>query len=109
VGGVLLRFWFRLSLRTRLGVIASVFLTFAVVLLLLWYYDPSHFSYRNGWVLRFAPLLFLFWLALPDLVVIPWWNWLLMFVILLICAIKPFFWFVAVPIIAYILFAGRKK
>jgi hypothetical protein len=32
-----------------------------------------------------------------------------MVAVLLICAIKPAFWLVGIPIIGYILFAGRKK
>jgi hypothetical protein len=107
--GVLMNLWFRLPLRTRLGIVASVFLAFAVVLLLLWYHNSTLFSYRSSWVLRFAPLLFLFWLALPELAKIRWWNWVIMFVIMLISAIKPFVWFVAIPVMVYILFGGQKK
>jgi len=86
-----------------------VFLTFAIVLLLSWYYNPVHFSYRSGWIIRFAPLFFLLWLAWTDLKRIPWWNWLIMVAILLVCAVKPAFWLAGIPIIGYILFAGRKK
>jgi len=106
---VVVDFWFRLSLRTRLGIISSILLTCAVVLLLSWYSDPSHFTYRQSWIIRFAPLLFLLWLAWTDLKRIPWWNWLLMVAVLLICAIKPAAWLAGVPIIGYILFAGRQK
>jgi len=102
-------FWFRLPLRTRLGVIATIFLTAAIVLLLSWYYDPVYFSYRTGWVIRFGPLVFFLWIAWGDLEKIPWWNWLIILIILIICSIKPSVWFVGVPIIAYILFGGRKK
>jgi len=103
------RFWFRLPLRTRLGIIATFLLTCAIVLLLSWVNDPSHFSYRWGGILRFGPLIFLLWLAWSDLEKIPWWNWVIMFAILVICMIKPGFWFAGIPIIGYILFASRKK
>jgi len=106
---VYVNFWFRLSLRTRLGIIASVFLSCAVVLLLSWYFNPEHFSYRQSWIIRLAPLLFLFWLAWTDLKRIPWWNWLIMVAVLLICSIKPAVWLAGVPIIGYILFVSRKK
>ena len=102
-------FWFRLSLRTRLGIVSSVFLTLAVVLMLSWYYDSTHFSYRQGWIIKLAPLLFLLWLAWTDLKNIPWWNWLIMILLLLVCAAKPVAWFIGIPIIGYILFTGRKK
>ena len=102
-------FWFRLSFRTRLGIIASVLLMCAVVVLLSWYHDPIRFSYRQSWVIRFAPLLFLIWLAWTDLKSIPWWNWFLMMMVLLICAIRPAVWLVGIPIIGYILFAGRNR
>ena len=104
-----MRFWFRLSLRTRLGVIATVFLAVTVVLLLSWYYDPVNFSYRWGGVLKFGPLAFLLWIAWGDLEKIPWWNWLIILVVLIACGVKPAAWLVGVPIIAYILFGGRKK
>jgi hypothetical protein len=102
-------FWFRLPLRTRLGVIGCVFLISVIVVLMSWYHDPDHFSYRNAWILRLGPLIFLLWLAWSDLEQIPWWNWLIMLVILIVCAIKPGAWFAGVPIICYILFAQRKK
>ena len=102
-------FWFRLPLRTRLGIIATVFLTSAVVVLLVWYCDPARFSYRNGWILRFGPLVFLLWVAWGDLEKIPLWNWLIILVLLIVCSIKPAFWFIGVPVIAYILLAQRKR
>ena len=104
-----MNFWFRLSLRTRLGVIGVSFLILVIVLLLSWYHDPGNFSFRNSWILRYGPLVFLLWLAWSDIAGIPWWNWLVILVILIVCAIKPGAWFVGVPIICYILFAGRKK
>jgi hypothetical protein len=84
-------------------------MTVAVVLLLSWYNDPANFSYRWGGIIRFGPLLFFLWIAWEDLERIPWWNWLIMLVIIIICAIKPPAWIAGVPIIAYILFGGRKQ
>ena len=102
-------FWFRLPLRTRLGIISCSLLTCAVVMLLSWYHDPANFSYRSGWVIRFGPLIFLLWLAWSDLEKIPWWNWLILLVLLIACSIKPAFWFVGIPTIAYMLMAKRKS
>jgi len=79
------------------------------VLLLSWYQNPGNFSYRNGWVLRFGPLIFFLWLAWTDIAKIPWWNWIIIVAVLLVCAVKPGFWLAGVPIIIYILFTGRKK
>jgi len=79
------------------------------VLLLSWYYNPGSFSYRTGWIIHFAPILFLLWLAWTDLEKIPWWHWIIMFVVLVICAVKPGFWLLGIPIIGYIIFARHKK
>ena len=103
-------FWFRLPLRTRLGIISSVLVVCAVVILLFWYHDPVRFApYRSGWVLRFGPLVFLLWLAWSDLTRIPWWSWIIILVMLIVCAVKPSFWIIGIPAIGYILFARRKK
>jgi hypothetical protein len=80
------------------------------VLLLSWHDDPVRFApYRSGWILCFGPLIFLFWLAWSDLKKIPWWNWLIILASLSFCAFKPAAWFIGIPVIAYILFARRKK
>jgi hypothetical protein len=102
-------FWFRLPIRTRLGIISFALLAFAIVLLLSWYHDPSHFSYRSVWILRVAPLLFLLWLTWSDLKKILWWHWLIIVIALLVSAIKPGAWLIGIPVIGYILFAGHKK
>ena len=102
-------FWFRLPFRTRLGIIATCLLTFAIVVLLSWYHDPGNFSYRTAWIVPLGAVIFLLWLAWSDVEKIPWWNWLLVIAMLTICMIKPGFWFVGVPIIGYIIFASRKK
>jgi len=102
------RFWFRLTQRTRLGIIATLMMTCAVVLLLSWY-DTGKISRGVVGMLPFGVILFLIWLAWNDLEKIPWTNWIIMFAILIVCMIKPGAWFVGVPIIGYILFVSRKK
>jgi len=79
-----------------------------MVLLLSWY-DTGGISYGTVGVLPFAVILFLIWLAWKDLEKIPWWNWLLMGGILIVCMVKPGAWFVGIPIIGSILFVSRKK
>ena len=103
-------FWFRLSLRTRLGIIGSVLLVSVLVVLFLWYQDPLRFSpNRLAWLLRLGPLVFLLWLAWGDIAKIPWWNWLVILVILIVCSIKPFAWLLGIPVIVYFLFGARKQ
>jgi len=78
------------------------------VLLLSWY-DTGKVSQGIFGVLPFGVILILIWLAWNDLAKIPWWNWIIMFAILIVCMIKPGAWFVGIPIIGYILFVSRKK
>jgi len=78
------------------------------VLLLSWY-DTGNISYQVIGIIPFGVILFLLWLAWSDLAKIPWWNWLVMFAILIVCMMKPGAWFVGIPIIGYILFVSRKK
>lgn len=106
---VLVNFWFRIPLRTRLGIIGIVFLIAVIVLLLSWYRNPGYVPFRENWVLRFGPLIFLIWLALPELEKIPWRHWLVMLAVILVCAIRPGAWFIGVPVICYVLFAGHRK
>ena len=103
-------FWFRLSLRTRVGVISSAFLVAVVVLLFLWFHDPVRFPLQqSAWILCFASLAFLLWLAWSDLERIPWWKWFIILFLLVFCSIKPMVWLVGIPLIGYILFGGQKK
>ena len=78
-------------------------------MLLLSWYDTGGISYGTAGVLPFAAILFLIWLAWKDLEKIPWWNWLLMGGILIVCMLKPGAWLVGIPMIGYILFVSRKK
>ena len=104
-------FWFRLPLRTRLGIIGFGIVTGAILLLFLaWNAGAFFFGlYHLGGILLFGVILILFWCAWNDLKNIPWWHWFIMIVLLLICAVKPAFWLIGVPVIGYILFQGRKK
>ena len=107
-GCCFVRFGFRLSRQKRLGIIATLLLTVATVLLLSWYYASS-ISFGMSWFIPLGVFVSLFWLAWSDLKKIPWWNWVIMFGIALVCMIKPGTWFVGIPIIGYILFVRRKK
>ncbi|MDR0520883.1 MAG: hypothetical protein LBH00_03410 [Planctomycetaceae bacterium] len=98
-------FWFKLSLRTRLGILSTAAMAAVVVVMLSWFYDPDHFSYnRANAVLRYGPLLFLLWLAWADLKKIPWWGWIAIPVIFLFCLLKPALWLFGIPAVGFILF-----
>ena len=104
-------FWFRLPLRTRLGIVGFGTVTAVLLLLLLSWYAGAFllFLYHLGGILIFGIILVLFWLAWNDMKNIPWWHWIIMIVLLIVCAVKPAFWLIGIPVIGYILFQGRKK
>ncbi|MDR1964465.1 MAG: hypothetical protein LBQ50_11850 [Planctomycetaceae bacterium] len=101
-------FWFRLPIRTRLGIIATVLLVVAVISFALWTSDPRHHQPISA-VIKFAPILFLFWLAWADLQQIPFWVWLVMPVVLILCALKPALWLLIIPVALFSLFIMPKK
>ncbi|MDR0705927.1 MAG: hypothetical protein LBF88_13215 [Planctomycetaceae bacterium] len=103
-----MNFWFRLPIWTRLGIIATILLIVAVISFALWTNDPAHHRPMAS-IIRFAPILFLFWLAWSDLRRVPFWVWLLMPVILIICALRPMFWFFVIPAAVFALFVMPKK
>ncbi|MDR3197728.1 MAG: hypothetical protein LBU34_07645 [Planctomycetaceae bacterium] len=101
-------FWFRLPFRKRLGIIATILLVVAVISAVLWTNDPVHHRPITS-IIRLAPILFLFWLAWSDLQKIPFWVWLVMPVVLILCAFKPALWFIVIPIALFALFVMPKK
>ncbi|MDR0611129.1 MAG: hypothetical protein LBG58_13550 [Planctomycetaceae bacterium] len=103
-----MNFWFRLPIRTRLGIVAIILLIVAIYSLTLWMNDPTHHRPIAS-IIRLSPILFLFWLAWSDLRRIPFWVWLLMPIILIICALKPMCWFLVIPATLFALFILPKK
>ncbi|MDR0870888.1 MAG: hypothetical protein LBN39_08865 [Planctomycetaceae bacterium] len=99
--------WFNLPLRTRLGVISAVLLVFAAVLAAQAVNDPVH--HRLPSVIKWAALLFVFWLAWKDLEKVPWWVYLAAPPVLVLCLIKPGAWFVVIPALLFVLFVMPKK
>jgi hypothetical protein len=102
-----MRFWFRLPFRIRLGIIATILLIAATISVVLWTNDPGH--YRLSSIIRFAPILFLFWLSWADLKQIPFWGWLVMPPMLILCFLKPALWFIVIPAGLIALFVMPKK
>ncbi|MDR1269849.1 MAG: hypothetical protein LBK82_10020 [Planctomycetaceae bacterium] len=101
-------FWFRLPIQKRLGIIATILLIIAVISVALWTNDPVHYRPIAA-IIRFSPILFLFWLAWSDLRRIPFWVWLVMPVVLILCAFKPALWFIVIPVAIFSLFIMPKK
>jgi hypothetical protein len=98
-------FWFRLPFRVRLGVVAVVILVVAVVLGCIAIGDPVHHPIRRyGGVIKFAPILFLAWLAWRDFVRIPLWVYIVSFPVLIVCMIKPLLFFFVIPIVFFVLY-----
>ncbi len=105
-----LHFWFNLPIRTRLGVAAIVLLAVAGVLFTLPIIDPPHHEFRHGaGLVRFAPILFLLWLAWADLQAVPRWVWFVAPPVLIFCCIKPAAWFVVIPVALFSLFVMPKR
>ncbi|MDR2116488.1 MAG: hypothetical protein LBP87_08905 [Planctomycetaceae bacterium] len=101
-------FWFRLSLQKRLGIIAIILLIIAVISIALWTNDPAH-NRPVASLIRLSPILFLLWLAWADLRKVPFWAWLVMPVVIILCAFKPKLWFVVIPFTFFALFVMPKK
>ncbi len=105
-----LRFWFNLPVRTRLGVIAVVLLAAGGVLFALPIFDPMHHEFRHGsGIVRFAPIVFLLWLAWADLQNIPRRVWFIAPPVLIFCCIKPAAWLVVIPMTLFSLFVMPKR
>ncbi|MGL4594537.1 MAG: hypothetical protein ACRCUY_07405 [Thermoguttaceae bacterium] len=103
-------FWFRLPIRTRLGIIAAVLLVIASFAVIGMFHDPFHrFPTATPFVIRFAPILFLLWLCWTDLKNIPLWVFLTLVPIVILCAIKPALLFLVVPSLFVVLFIMPKK
>lgn len=99
--------WFRLPLRTRLGIVAAMLLVVAAVSIVQAVHDPLH--HRLSSVIKFAALLFVLWLAWNDLERIPFWFYLVAPPALILCLLKPAAWLVFIPATLFILFVMPKK
>lgn len=103
-------FWFNLPMRTRLGVAAVILLVSGAVLFALPILDPVHHDFRQGaGIVRFAPVMFLVWLAWTDLQRIPTWVWFIAPPVVIFCCIKPAAWLIVVPVTLVSLFVMPKK
>lgn len=103
-----MNYWFRLPLRTRLGIIATILMIVAGVSVFLASRDPVHHRPLYS-VIKFAPILFLFWLAWVDLKNLPLWIYLVAPPVIIFCCIKPAAWFIVIPVALTVLFVLPKK
>lgn len=103
-----MNFWFRLPLRTRLGIVAAILLAVAAVSVYRATHDPLHHKPLYS-LIKFAPVLFLLWLAWSDLQNIPFWAYIAALPVIIICALKPAALFIVVPLALIVLFIMPKK
>lgn len=101
-------YWFRLPLRTRLGIIAGGLLLAAGASMMWATQDPLHHKPVYA-LIKFAPIVFLLWLAWYDLQNIPIWVYLITPPILILCALRPRALIVIVPLALFVLFVMPKK
>ncbi|MCL2744843.1 MAG: hypothetical protein FWE67_13425, partial [Planctomycetaceae bacterium] len=95
-----MNFWFQLSLRSRLGIIAVLLMTVAGYSLYQYSCDPR--NYRPiGSLIKIAPILCLLWLALPDLEKIPMWCYLIAVPVIIFCMIYPKAMLLIVPAVLF--------
>ena len=99
--------WYALPIRTRLGIIAATLLAVAVLSVVQSFSDPQYTPLYG--IIKWAPLLFLFWMAWPDLERIPRWAYYVSVPIAILCALKPMLLYLVVPIAFVALFVMPKK
>jgi hypothetical protein len=99
-------FWFRLSLRIRLGIISVVLVILAAVSIFFWVSDPVHNRPISG-LIKFAPILLLLWIAWADLKKVPMWVWCVAPFVIIFCLIKPAAWLVVIPVTLFCYFVAK--
>ncbi len=100
--------WFSLPIRTKLGIISAALLGVAVISIILHFADPMHTKPVYG-IIKWAPILFLFWIAWPDLERIPRWVYYVSIPIIVLCALRPVLLYLVIPVGLVALFVMPKK
>ena len=103
-----MRRWYSLPIRTRLGIIAATLLAVAVISATLYLLDPMRTKPAYG-IIKWAPILFLFWVAWPDLERIPRWAYYVSAPVAVLCALRPTLLYFVIPIGLIALFIMSKK
>ena len=103
-----MRRWYALPIRTRLGIISVTLLAVAVISAALYFVDPLHTKPAYG-IIKWAPILFLFWIAWPDLERIPRWMYYVSVPIIILCALRPVLLYIVIPVGLVALFIMPKK
>ena len=100
--------WYALSIRTRLGIIAATLLVVAALSVVQIFAAPQEHAPLYG-IIKWAPLLFLFWMAWPDLARIPRVVYYVLIPVAILCALKPMLLYLVVPVALVALFLMPKK
>jgi len=100
--------WYALPIRTRLGIIATALLVVATLSVVQYFADPQRTKPLYG-IIKWAPLLFLFWMAWPDLERIPRWAYYVSVPIVVLCALRPVLLYIVIPMALVALFMMPKK
>ena len=100
--------WYALPIRTRLGIISIVLLIVAVLSVVQHFAVPRNTKPLYG-IIKWAPLLFLFWVAWPDLARIPRWVYYVSVPIAVLCALKPGLLYIVIPVALVALFLMPQK
>lgn len=95
------------SLQTKIGLLAALLLLGAAVSTLLWSRGVVH--QPTGAFVRIGFLLALLWLAWNDLARVPRWIWWFFPVILLVAAFRPYYLFIVVPAMLFLLILWPKR
>jgi len=103
-----MRRWYALPIRTKLGIISVTLLSVAVISATLYFVDPMHTKPAYG-IIKWAPILFLFWVAWPDLERIPRVVYYVSIPIIILCALKPVLLYLVIPVGLIALFIMPKK
>ncbi|MDR3109762.1 MAG: hypothetical protein LBU65_08755 [Planctomycetaceae bacterium] len=102
--------FFNLPIKTRLGIVAGILLLGAVIT-----YTASSFNVPHAKpvavFLRLGMTLGAIWLAWDHLVSIPKTFWVMIPIVLIVAAFRPYYLFVAIPamFLIMLLFPKRKK
>ena len=83
-------------------------LSVAVISATLYFVDPMHTKPAYG-IIKWAPILFLFWVAWPDLERIPRVVYYVSIPIIILCALKPVLLYLVIPVGLIALFIMPKK
>ena len=102
-----MRRWYTLPIRTRLGIVAVALLAVAALSVVQYFTDRQHARPLYG-IIMWSPIIFLLWIAWPDLERIPRWVYYVAVPIAVVCALKPWLLLLVIPVALFALFVMPK-